>query len=139
MDYETKLASFFRDTVTVKIPQILESFADIRTNPRIHLRDILTSVFLLPMIGLTGFATIGLSPAHKKMLSLFRCSQILDLLKRRDLLLSVGADLFTLSLPDQVDPMPPDLKSIHLDLDLGTRKKLPRLGSHPRGSEGDTR
>src|SRR5208283_3818978 len=43
--------------------------------------------------------------------------QIRDLLNRHDLLFSVGADLFALSLPDQVDPMPPDLTVIHLDLD----------------------
>jgi len=43
--------------------------------------------------------------------------QIRDLLNRHDLLFSIGADLFTLSLPDQVDPMPPNLKVVHLDLD----------------------
>ncbi len=38
-------------------------------------------------------------------------------LARHDLLFSVGGDLFTLSLPSEVDPMPPDLPVIHLDLD----------------------
>jgi benzoylformate decarboxylase len=38
-------------------------------------------------------------------------------LGRYDLLFSVGGDLFTLSLPSEVDPMPPDLPLIHLDLD----------------------
>ena len=34
-----------------------------------------------------------------------------------DLLFSVGADLFTLSLPSDVDPMPPGIKLVHLDVD----------------------
>src|SRR2546430_8880872 len=34
------------------------------------------------------------------------------LLMRHDLLFSVGGDLFTLSLPDDVDPMPPGLKVV---------------------------
>src|SRR5213592_4577662 len=39
------------------------------------------------------------------------------LLMRHDLLFSVGGDLFTLSLPDDVDPMPPGLDVVHLDVD----------------------
>src|SRR6201993_4356652 len=38
-------------------------------------------------------------------------------LEQYDVLFSVGGDLFTLSLPSDVDPMPPDIKLIHLDLD----------------------
>ncbi|MFL4980044.1 MAG: thiamine pyrophosphate-binding protein, partial [Xanthobacteraceae bacterium] len=34
-----------------------------------------------------------------------------------DLVFSVGADLFTLSLPSDVDPMPPGIALIHLDVD----------------------
>jgi benzoylformate decarboxylase len=34
-----------------------------------------------------------------------------------DVLFSVGGDLFTLSLPSDVDPMPPDITLIHLDID----------------------
>ncbi len=34
-----------------------------------------------------------------------------------DVLFSVGADLFTLSLPSDVDPMPPGIKLVHLDVD----------------------
>ncbi len=37
-------------------------------------------------------------------------------LMRHDLLFSVGGDLFTLSLPDDVDPMPPGLPIVHLDV-----------------------
>lgn len=37
-------------------------------------------------------------------------------LMRHDLLFSVGGDLFTLSLPDDVDPMPPGLTVVHLDV-----------------------
>jgi benzoylformate decarboxylase len=42
--------------------------------------------------------------------------QIRALLMRHDLLFSVGGDVFTLSLPDDVDPMPPDLTVVHLDV-----------------------
>jgi benzoylformate decarboxylase len=38
-------------------------------------------------------------------------------LDQHDVLFSVGGDLFTLSLPSDVDPMPPDIKLIHLDID----------------------
>jgi benzoylformate decarboxylase len=38
-------------------------------------------------------------------------------LSQYDVLLSVGADLFTLSLPSEVDPMPPGIKLVHLDVD----------------------
>jgi benzoylformate decarboxylase len=43
--------------------------------------------------------------------------QIRALLLRHDLLFSVGGDLFTLSLPSDVDPMPPGLPVVHLDVD----------------------
>jgi benzoylformate decarboxylase len=39
------------------------------------------------------------------------------LLMRHDLLFSVGGDLFTFSLPDDVEPMPPGVKVVHLDVD----------------------
>jgi benzoylformate decarboxylase len=42
---------------------------------------------------------------------------IKGLLMRHDLLFSVGGDLFTLSLPSDVDPMPAGLDVIHLDVD----------------------
>ena len=42
---------------------------------------------------------------------------IKGLLMRHDLLFSVGGDLFTLSLPSDVDPMPPGLDVVHLDVD----------------------
>ena len=38
-------------------------------------------------------------------------------LEQHDVLFSVGGDLFTLSLPNPVDPMPPNLPLIHLDVD----------------------
>ena len=43
--------------------------------------------------------------------------QIKALLMRHDLLFSVGADLFTLSLPDDVEPMPAGMTVVHLDVD----------------------
>ncbi|HXJ78202.1 MAG TPA: thiamine pyrophosphate-binding protein [Candidatus Methylomirabilis sp.] len=42
---------------------------------------------------------------------------IRSILLQHDLLFSVGADLFTLSLPSDVDPMPEGLPVIHLDVD----------------------
>jgi benzoylformate decarboxylase len=43
-------------------------------------------------------------------------SPIRAVLMRHDLLVSIGGDLFTLSLPDDVDPMPPGLRVVHLDV-----------------------
>jgi benzoylformate decarboxylase len=50
-------------------------------------------------------AMVRLQPAVRKVLDEY------------DLLFSVGADLFTLSLPSDVDPMPPGMRLIHLDTD----------------------
>jgi benzoylformate decarboxylase len=43
--------------------------------------------------------------------------QIRALLSRHDLLFSVGGDLFTLSLPSDVEPVPEGLTIVHLDVD----------------------
>jgi benzoylformate decarboxylase len=43
--------------------------------------------------------------------------EVRKVLAGHDVLFSVGGDLFTLSLPSDVDPMPPDLELIHLDVD----------------------
>src|SRR6185369_1226311 len=43
--------------------------------------------------------------------------QIRKTLDQFDLLLSIGADLLTMSLPSDIAPIPPDLKIIHLDSD----------------------
>ena len=40
-----------------------------------------------------------------------------EVLEKYDVLFSAGGDLFTLSLPHAVDPMPPNLPLIHLDID----------------------
>ncbi len=40
-----------------------------------------------------------------------------QLLTQTDVLFSVGADLLTLSLPSDVEPVPPDLTIVHLDTD----------------------
>lgn len=73
MGYEAKLATFFRDTV--RIPQILESFSDIRMHPRIRLRDILTSVFLMPVWGMTALLRLDYHLRTPKLLRLFRCPE----------------------------------------------------------------
>ena len=43
--------------------------------------------------------------------------QIREVLSKHDVLFSIGADLFTQSLPTKADPVPPGLKIIHLDTD----------------------
>jgi len=42
---------------------------------------------------------------------------IRQVLEKHDVLLSVGGDLFTLSLPSDVEPVPADLKIVHMDTD----------------------
>ena len=44
-------------------------------------------------------------------------AQIRAVMANHDLLLSIGGDLFTLSLPGEVDPLPAGLRIIHLDTD----------------------
>src|SRR5262249_48136074 len=39
------------------------------------------------------------------------------ILEQYDLLLSIGGDLFTWSLPSQTEPIPPGMPIIHLDID----------------------
>jgi hypothetical protein len=73
VDYEAKLATFFRDTV--RIPQILESFSDIRMHPRIRLRDILMCVFLMPVWGMSALLRLDYHLRTPKLLRLFRCPQ----------------------------------------------------------------
>ena len=55
-----------------------------------------------------------LVPRHDGAARRLTTRKVLD---QYDLLFSVGADLFTLSLPSPVDPMPPGLPLIHLDTD----------------------
>jgi benzoylformate decarboxylase len=43
--------------------------------------------------------------------------EVRKVLDQYDLLFSVGADLFTLSLPSDTDPMPPGITLVHLDID----------------------
>lgn len=43
--------------------------------------------------------------------------EIRRVLERHDVMLSVGADLFTLSLPSPVNPIPDNLRIVHLDID----------------------
>jgi benzoylformate decarboxylase len=43
--------------------------------------------------------------------------EVRKVLAQYDVLFSVGSDLFTLSLPSEVDPMPPGLTLVHLDID----------------------
>src|SRR5262245_140017 len=43
--------------------------------------------------------------------------QIRAVMERHDLLLSIGGDLFTLSLPGEIEPLPPGMTIVHLDTD----------------------
>ena len=44
-------------------------------------------------------------------------AQIRAVMEKHDLVLSIGGDLFTLSLPGDVDPLPPGMIVVHLDTD----------------------
>ena len=46
-----------------------------------------------------------------------RAQAVRQVLERYDVLLSVGADLFTLPLPSDIEPIPPSMPLIHLDVD----------------------
>ena len=71
LECRSKLAVFFRDTV--KITRIFDSFRDIRTHPRIRLRDILVSVFLMPYWGVTALLRLDVRLRTPEMLRFFRC------------------------------------------------------------------
>jgi len=68
--YETQLALFFRDTI--KITRIFDSFHDIRIHPRIRLKDILVSVFLMPYWSITALLQLDVHLRIPQMLRLFR-------------------------------------------------------------------
>ena len=71
MGKNTLLVRFFRDTVA--IPRILEEFHDVRTRPRIRLRDILLCVFLMPFWGMNSLLRLDAHLRTSQMLRLFRC------------------------------------------------------------------
>ena len=65
-----------------------------------------------------GMATRAMFPSSHPLYrgALVRLpAAIRGMLGQHDLLVSIGADLFTLSLPDDVEPMPPGMPVIHLD------------------------
>ena len=65
-----------------------------------------------------GMATRAMFPSSHPLYrgALVRLpAAIRGMLGQHDLLVSIGADLFTLSLPDDVDSMPDGMKVIHLD------------------------
>jgi benzoylformate decarboxylase len=65
-----------------------------------------------------GMATRAMFPSSHPLYrgALVRLpAAIRGLLEQHDLLVSIGADLFTLSLPDEVDSMPEGMKVVHLD------------------------
>jgi hypothetical protein len=69
--YESQLALFFRDTL--KVTRSFDCFHDIRMHPRIPLRDILVSVFLMPYWGFTALLRLDTHLRSPQMLRLFRC------------------------------------------------------------------
>jgi benzoylformate decarboxylase len=65
-----------------------------------------------------GMATRAMFPSSHPLYrgALVRLpAAIRALLEQHDLLVSIGADLFTLSLPDEVDSMPEGMQIVHLD------------------------
>ena len=71
MGKESQLTHFFRNTID--IPGILDGFHDIRTRPRIRLRDILLCVFLMPHWGTKALLQLDIHLRKPSMLKLFRC------------------------------------------------------------------
>lgn len=69
---DSLLVRFFRNTVA--IPRILEGFRDLRTRPRIRLRDILLCVFFMPFLGVTSLLGLDGHLRTSQMLRLFRCA-----------------------------------------------------------------
>jgi benzoylformate decarboxylase len=67
-----------------------------------------------------GIASRAVFPPHH---GLYRgplvrlAAQIRAVLEQHDLLLSIGGDLFTLSLPGEIEPLPPGMPIVHLDTD----------------------
>jgi benzoylformate decarboxylase len=67
-----------------------------------------------------GMATRAMFPSSHPLYrgALVRLpAAIRGMLDQHDLLVSIGADLFTLSLPDEVDAMPEGMQVVHLDTD----------------------
>lgn len=67
-----------------------------------------------------GIANTASFPASHPLFrgSLVRLAPaIRQVLSQADVLFSVGGDLLTMSLPSDLDPMPPDLQIVHLDTD----------------------
>src|SRR6266567_2227626 len=65
-----------------------------------------------------GMATRAMFPSSHPLYrgALVRMpAAIRGMLEQHDLLVSIGADLFTLSLPDDVDAMPEGMRVVHLD------------------------
>jgi len=65
-----------------------------------------------------GMATRAMFPSSHPLYrgALVRLpAAIRGMLEQHDLLVSIGADLFTLSLPDEVDSMPEGMRVVHLD------------------------
>ena len=63
-----------------------------------------------------GKETAGVAPALPGLFVRV-APAVRQVLSDADVLFSVGADLITLSLPAEIDPMPPGLEVIHLDTD----------------------
>jgi benzoylformate decarboxylase len=67
-----------------------------------------------------GIASRAVFPPHH---GLYRgplvrlAAQIRAVLEQHDLLLSIGGDLFTLSLPGDIEPLPPGMPIVHIDTD----------------------
>ncbi|PYM53894.1 MAG: benzoylformate decarboxylase, partial [Candidatus Rokuibacteriota bacterium] len=67
-----------------------------------------------------GIASTASFPASHPLFrgTIARLAPIMrQVLGEADVLFSVGGDLLTMSLPSDVDPMPPDLQIVHLDTD----------------------
>lgn len=66
-----RIASFFRDSM--RIPELIARFPDIRKNPRIPLPNILVSLLLMPFWGATSLLSLDRLVRKRRVKSLFRC------------------------------------------------------------------
>lgn len=66
-----RIASFFRDSM--RVPEILARFHDIRKNPQIPLQNILASILLMPFWGATSLLSLDRLSRKRRVKGLFNC------------------------------------------------------------------
>ena len=73
MATEKRIASFFRDSL--RIPELIARFPDIRKHPRIPLQNILSSLLLMPFWGATSLLSLDRLSRKRQVKGLFGCQR----------------------------------------------------------------